>query len=92
MIEFYRFSRHIKTRVIQKSTIRGLLNLSVLSRKIPIIAILIFLVSCEKIEKDLKDPAESDKWTLYNTATGLTGNQVRGTFCDSKGDMWFAVS
>lgn len=48
--------------------------------------------SCEKTPEDLKDPAETDKWSLYNTSTGLPGNQVRGTFCDSRDDIWFAVS
>jgi ligand-binding sensor domain-containing protein len=50
------------------------------------------IYSCEKIDEELKDPSEAGKWTLYNTSTGLPGNQVRGSFCDSKGDMWFAVS
>jgi ligand-binding sensor domain-containing protein len=50
------------------------------------------ITACEKLPEDLKDPALPGKWTLYNTGTGLPGNQVRGTFCDSKGDMWFAVS
>ncbi len=52
----------------------------------------IMISSCEKIDEDLMDPAEAGKWALYNTSTGLTGNQVRGAFCDSKGNMWFAVS
>lgn len=50
------------------------------------------LTSCEKPPDDLKNPSLAGKWTTYNTATGLPGNQVRGTFCDSKGNMWFAVS
>lgn len=48
--------------------------------------------SCEKPPDDLKEPESAGKWTQYNTSTGLPGNQVRGTFCDSKNNMWFAVS
>jgi len=57
-----------------------------------ILFLLVTLTACEKAPDDLKDPATTDKWTLYNTGTGLPGNQVRGTFCDSKGNMWFAVT
>ena len=49
-------------------------------------------VSCEKLPDNLKDPSATDKWTVYNSSTGLPGNQVRGVFCDSKSNMWFAVS
>ena len=48
--------------------------------------------SCEKPPDNLKAPSDAGKWTVYNTTTGLPGNQVRGTLCDSKGNMWFAVS
>lgn len=57
-----------------------------------IFVIFLIISSCEKIDEDLKDPSETGKWTLYNTSTGLTGNQVRDVFCDSKNNMWFAVS
>jgi ligand-binding sensor domain-containing protein len=49
-------------------------------------------LACEKLPDDLKDPSTADKWTVFNTSTGLPGNQVRGTYCDKKGNMWFAVS
>ena len=52
----------------------------------------ILLSSCEKVPDDLKNPAEAGKWTVFKTTTGLPGNQVRGTFCDSNGNMWFAIS
>ncbi len=54
--------------------------------------VFILLISCEKIPDELKDPSLTDEWTLFSTSTGLPANQVRGTFCDSKGNMWFAVS
>jgi ligand-binding sensor domain-containing protein len=57
-----------------------------------LLVFILFITSCEKPPEDLKNPQGSDKWTLFNTSTGLSGNQVRGTFCDSKGNMWFAVS
>ena len=57
------------------------------------IIFLFFLVtSCEKPGDDLKDPTDADKWVLFNTKNGLPGNQVRGIFCDSKDNMWFAIS
>jgi len=67
------------------------------SRKVAILIIYAFTLSfiinsCEKIDEELKDPALAGKWALFNTNTGLPGNQVRGTFCDSKDNMWFAVS
>ncbi len=60
--------------------------------QIPLLLIFSLTISCEKLPDDLKDTATTGKWSTFNTSTGLTGNQVRGTFCDSKGDMWFAVS
>jgi len=57
-----------------------------------LILIVIIISSCEKVDEDLKDPSSTGKWTTFNTSTGLPANQVRGTFCDSKGNMWFAVS
>ncbi len=63
--------------------------------KSPIIFLFVFIAlisSCEKPPDDLIDPSTTGKWTVYNTTNGLPGNQVRGTFCDSKGNMWFAVS
>ncbi|MCX6254015.1 MAG: hypothetical protein NTV31_05990 [Bacteroidia bacterium] len=56
------------------------------------LVILIFTNACEKEVEDLKDPASADKWTLFNTTTGLPGNQVRGIKTDSKNNIWFAVS
>ena len=60
--------------------------------QIPLLLIFYLTISCEKLPDDLKDTSTTGKWSTFNTSTGLTGNQVRGTFCDSKGDMWFAVS
>lgn len=57
-----------------------------------ILLLLCLFVSCEKLPDNLKDQSAAGKWTVYSTSTGLPGNQVRGTFCDSKGNMWFAVS
>ncbi len=57
---------------------------------IPISLFVIF--SCEKMPDNLKDSTATDKWSLFNTTTGLPSNQVRGTFCDSKDNMWFAVT
>jgi ligand-binding sensor domain-containing protein len=66
------------------------------SQKAVILTIYAFVLSllissCEKTEEELKDATKAGKWTSYNTTTGLPGNQVRGTFCDSKGNMWFAI-
>jgi ligand-binding sensor domain-containing protein len=55
-------------------------------------SIVVLNISCEKIDEDLKDPSLANKWTVFNTSNGLSGNQVRGILCDSKGNMWFAVS
>jgi len=64
-----------------------------LNRQIAVIlVILIFTNACEKVAEDLKDPASADTWTIYNTTTGLPGNQVRGIKQDSKNNMWFAIS
>lgn len=57
-----------------------------------IISIAFIINACEKVDEDLKDPSLADKWTLFNTSTGLSGNQIRGILCDSKDNMWFAVS
>jgi ligand-binding sensor domain-containing protein len=59
---------------------------------ISILCTVIFINACEKIDEGLKDPSEAGKWTVYNTSTGLSGNQVRGLLCDSKDNMWFAIS
>jgi len=55
--------------------------------------LLLLVTSCEKVNEDeLKDPSETGKWTTFSTSTGLPGNQVRSVFCDSKDNMWFAVT
>lgn len=55
--------------------------------------LLLIVTSCEKVnEAELKDPSETGQWTTFSTSTGLPGNQVRSIFCDSRDNMWFAVS
>jgi ligand-binding sensor domain-containing protein len=55
-------------------------------------AIIILTNACEKVEEDLKDPSDAGYWTVYNTTTGLPGNQVRGIKGDKNHNIWFAFS
>jgi ligand-binding sensor domain-containing protein len=71
---------------------RNILPFKITNRIGLILTILISLNSCEKTDENLKDPSSADKWTLFNTTTGLPGNQVRGIKTDSKNNIWFAIS
>jgi ligand-binding sensor domain-containing protein len=57
-----------------------------------ILFILACLTSCKKTKYDLLDPASAGVWTLYNTSTGLPGDQVRDIKLDSKGNLWVTFS
>jgi len=48
--------------------------------------------SCVKEPDDLQDPSVAGKWELFNTSTGLPGNQVKGIIHDSRNIIWFAIS
>ncbi len=54
------------------------------------VAMIIFsLYSCERHNYDLLDPSSAGVMTIYTTADGLPGNDVRDIKLDSKNNLWF---
>jgi ligand-binding sensor domain-containing protein len=51
--------------------------------------ILLLLCACERNNYDLLDPSTAGKMTLYTTADGLPGNEVRDIKLDRKNNLWF---
>jgi len=51
--------------------------------------ILLSFFSCKRNNYDLLDPSSAGVITLYTTADGLPGNEVRGIKLDSKNNLWF---
>jgi len=51
--------------------------------------ILLFIYACERNNYDLLDPSTAGKMTLYTTADGLPGNEIRDIELDSKNNLWF---
>jgi ligand-binding sensor domain-containing protein len=49
---------------------------------------LLALLSCERTNYDLLDPASAGTWTHYDTSNGLPGNTVSGIKLDSDGNLW----
>ena len=50
---------------------------------------LMLLCACERNSYDLLDPASTGKMTLYTTADGLPGNEVKDIKLDSRNNLWF---
>jgi ligand-binding sensor domain-containing protein len=55
-----------------------------------ILLCLLALLSCERTNYDLLDPASAGTWTHYDTSNGLPGNTVSGIKLDNNGDLWMA--
>jgi ligand-binding sensor domain-containing protein len=50
---------------------------------------ILFLSACERNNYDLLDPSSAGVMTLYTTADGLPGNEVRDIKLDSRNNLWF---
>lgn len=50
---------------------------------------LVLFNACERNNYELLDPATAGKMTLYTTADGLPGNEVKDIKLDDKGNLWF---
>lgn len=48
------------------------------------------LLSCERTNYELLDPASAGTWTHYDTSNGLPGNTVSGIKLDNDGVLWMA--
>jgi ligand-binding sensor domain-containing protein len=57
-----------------------------------ILVCLIALLSCERTNYDLLDPASAGTWTHYDTSNGLPGNTVSGIKLDKDGNLWMTFS
>lgn len=60
--------------------------------KIAGIIFIISLPACERTKYDLLDPETAGVWTLYNTSTGLPGNEIIDINLDSDKNLWVTFS
>jgi len=57
-----------------------------------ILLFLIMLLSCERTDYELLDPATAGVWTLFNTNDGLPGNTVTDIGRDRNDNLWMTFA